>query len=99
MFYTLNAWATHSRANKCVVGLFLMTAKPLFEPKNCGHCQTSFTPTRRWQRFCSDKCRWGSWGVSNERVTLKKERLSEIGETTQRLIDGLTELRRGLNLS
>lgn len=75
-----------------------MRTKPSFEPKNCSHCQASFTPTRKWQRFCSGKCRWGQWGKNNQRVTLKRDRLNEIGKTTQGLIDGLTDLRRGLNL-
>jgi hypothetical protein len=75
-----------------------MRTKPTFEPKNCGGCQTVFTPTRKWQRFCSDKCRWSSWGKNNKRVALKKERLDEISAVTEGLINGLTEFRGGLNL-
>jgi endogenous inhibitor of DNA gyrase (YacG/DUF329 family) len=86
------------RPNKCVVGALLMRAKPSFEPKNCGSCQNTFTPIRKWQRFCSDKCRWISWGKNNKRVALKKDQLSEISAVTEGLINGLTEFRRGLNL-
>ena len=24
---------------------------------NCTHCQKPYTPNRRWQKFCSTKCR------------------------------------------
>src|SRR5262249_26692282 len=88
-----NTWAVHWRsANKCVAGVFWMKAKPIFEPRNCESCQASFTPRHR---FCSDKCRWSSWGQSNRRVVFKTEQLSE---TSEELIYNLTQLRQGLNL-
>lgn len=29
----------------------------------CGACDRTFTPRKRWQAFCSDKCRnnWHTW--------------------------------------
>jgi hypothetical protein len=42
---------------------------------------------------------WSSWGRASIEWRSRTTRLSEIGKTTQGLINGLTEFRRGLNLS
>ncbi len=26
--------------------------------QTCGHCAATYTPGRKWQKFCSPECRW-----------------------------------------
>ena len=47
------------------------------EPQ-CEHCGAAISPTRRWQRFCSDRCRRASWEARAADREAEKDRLKAL---------------------
>lgn len=47
------------------------TTKKLYICENDA-CKKEFKPTRNWQRFCTDECRFLAWIDNNPRISLKK---------------------------
>ena len=41
----------------------------------CEECKKEFLATRKWQKFCGEKCRLKNWIYMNPRVPRKKEGL------------------------
>ena len=45
----------------------------------CPTCGAEFTARRRWQRFCSRRCRWTAWEAAHPRTTLPAPKRDEAG--------------------
>lgn len=37
----------------------------------CLHCKKKIIFKRKWQKYCSSKCRWESWNKRNPRIKIK----------------------------
>lgn len=65
---------------------------PDWEPKliNCERCHREFMPTKRWQRFCSLKCKCGTTGESRAREQNPQAKLcnDDVGIIKRLLIVG-----------
>lgn len=47
-------------------------------PRNCKHCREPFTPRRKWQDFCGEKCRVRFYVELKEEDDRRREELLDI---------------------
>lgn len=47
--------------------------------RRCKNCNRNFYWVRKWQKFCSEICRWENWEKNNPRV--KRKELEKLKET------------------
>ena len=62
-------------------------------PKTCPTCKKQFTPTRQWQKFCTDKCQQNHFNLKRnvflENLTTKNIRLENENKQLKNTVDNL----------
>jgi hypothetical protein len=44
--------------------------KVVLRERKCGYskCKNRLTPTRKWQKFCSEQCRYKAWAEKQKKL-------------------------------
>ena len=52
--------------------------------QTCPHCGKVFEPGKRWQRFCSNRCKAKHWNAANAGTQAAKARAKRAARRTMR---------------